>query len=233
MNLKTLKGVKIIFAAIIILVVFVGSALVAYPLYQQQAKFKVDEKAAVSAEQQASANFSKMKKYSEQVPEVKKINDEASKSFPLPQNISSYMSYYKKLAKDSGLNGEVNVTTTLPTLVTGSGASTNGTTTPPAATGGTEGATPVPGGESTGTGDLASMNVDITVPASPEQAKAFSQKLLNGERSFTIQSMTIGSTTEGTSDNLLSIKGTTYFHRTIVPPVPVEAESAPVAPVID
>lgn len=231
-----IKKVKTIGIGSISLITVLGTILVVYPFFNEQETLKIQVQEKVSENSVLSTRITSLKATAEQVPKIKAYNDSLSTRFPATSDIPGLISSITSTANAAGLgSGAITgLTTTIPAIVADSAAALPAAGATPAAPSGptdntdTGAAAPAPaaGGTTTSGGDLASMNVTITVEGNPDQLAAFVRRLsqAEGQRAFLIKSFSIDSAEAGASK--LSLETETFLYRTLPDPV---AGTAPAA----
>lgn len=234
-----IKKVKTIGIGSISLISVLGVILVVYPFFNEQETLKIQVQEKVSENNVLSTRITSLKKTAEQVPQIKAYNDSLTTRFPATSDIPGLISSITTTASSAGLGpGSITaLTTTIPAIVADSAAAlpAAGGATPAAPsgpvdntdTGTAAAAAPAAGGTTKSGGDLASMNVTITVEGNPDQLAAFVRQLsqAEGQRAFLIKSFSIDTAENGASK--LNLETETFLYRTLPEPT---AGTTPVAP---
>lgn len=232
-----IKKVKTVGIGSISLISVLGVILVVYPFFNEQETLKIQVQEKVSENSVLSTRIASLKKTVDQVPQVKAYNDSLSTRFPATSDIPGLISSITTTASSAGLGPSsiTGLTTTIPAIIADTASTLPAAGGTPAApsgpvdntdTGSAAAAAPAATGGATSGGDLASMNVSITVEGSPEQLAAFVRELSQseGKRAFLIKSFSIDTAENGASK--LSLETETFLYRTLPDPT----AATPVAP---
>lgn len=223
MNLKTVKGVKQIWIAIIFVLVVAGSILIAQPFFMQNTKLAEDIKTSQEAKDSAQTKLTRMSGFKATVGAVEKLDNELSTKFPGAANTPDLIAFVQKAAADSGMpvSSIQDLTTTVPkleTAATGAAGAAPAAAAPAAAAPADPAAAAGAAPPTTG-GNLASMTVTIKAEGSVEQLQNFVTNLTEGSRNLLISGYNIdkaGSEGGGYTLNIPDAK--TFIYKTITQP---------------
>lgn len=232
MNLKTIKGVKQIWIAIILVLFVAGGALIAYPFLMQNNKLAADIKTSQESKDAASTKLSRMTTFKDTMPAVEKVDNDLSVQFPSAAQTPELIAFVQKAANDSGMDPSAitDLTTTLPKLETAATGTAAGDADPAAAAAPADPAAAAPADPAaaagaappTSGGSLASMGVTIKADGSFGQLQTFVDKLNNGSRNLLISAYTIDKGTADKGGFTLQVTANTYIYKTITKPAPAQ-----------
>lgn len=235
-----IKKVKTIGIGSISLVSVLGVILVVYPFFNEQETLKIQVQEKVSENSVLSTRITSLKKTAEQVPKIKAYNDSLSTRFPATSDIPGLISSITTTASSAGLGPSsiTALTTTIPAIIADTASTLPAAGAAPAAPSGpvdntdtgTAATAPAAGGTTASGGDLASMNVTITVEGNPDQLAAFVRQLsqAEGQRAFLIKSFSIDTAEDGASK--LNLETETFLYRTLPEPTAGTTPAAPANP---
>lgn len=228
MNLKTIKGVKQIWIAIILVLTVAGSILIAQPFFMQNSKLAEDIKTSQEAKDSAQTKLTRMSGFKASVGAVEKLDNELSVQFPGAAQTPDLIAFVQKAATDSGLpvSSITDLTTTVPKLET---AATGATGAPagapadpaaaPAASGAADPAAAAGAAPPTTGGNLASMTVTIKAEGSVGQLQEFVSKLTTGSRNLLVSGYSIDKGSPEKGGYTLNIPDAkTFIYKTIPKP---------------
>ena len=226
MNLKTVKGVKQIWIAIIFVLVVAGSILIAQPFFMQNTKLAEDIKTSQEAKDSAQAKLTRMSGFKATVGAVEKLDNDLSTKFPGAANTPDLITFVQQAATASGMpvSSIKDLTTTVPKLETAATGAAGAAPADPAAAAPAAAAPADPAAAAgaappTTGGNLASMTVTIKAEGSVEQLQNFVTNLTEGSRNLLISGYNIdkaGSEGGGYTLNIPDAK--TFIYKTIPQP---------------
>lgn len=229
MNLKTIKGVKQIWIAIILVLTVAGSILIAQPFFMQNSKLAEDIKTSQEAKDAAQTKLTRMSGFKASVGAVEKLDNDLSTQFPGAAQTPELIAFVQKAASDAGLpvSAITDLTTTVPKLEAaaapagGAPAPAGGAAATPAAPADPAAAAPAGGGAAppTSGGNLASMTVSIKAEGSVSQLQAFVVNLSSGSRNLLISGYSIDKGSSDKGGATLDIPDAkTFIYKTIAKP---------------
>jgi len=225
------KGRVKVLGFILIAVLFVvGVIAIAMPILGDLKSNSEETKGAEKKNASLTTQLSGLTALQKDSAKIESINADLLKQFPELANIPSLLDNVGSAASNADISAEdiTNLSFNIPTLkvpaTESQAAKPSGTGTGGAATG-TGTATPAPATSAApADGDLASMEVTITVNGDPGKFQIFMANLSGIERAFTIKQFTI---TQSEENGSMTLTGTTFLYRHILAPAekPVAATS--------
>lgn len=223
----------------ITLISLLGGLLVVYPFATEADTLQAQVQEKVAENDVLKARIAGLQGTAERIPEIKSINDSLSVRFPSTADIPGLISSLNSTASAVGLSSSAftEITTTVPTIIAddssalpASGAeSTAPQDNTDTAAAGDESAA-VAGAPASGPGgNLASMNVSISIKGNNQQLSRFVQELSKEEgRAFLIKSFTI--TVDEENGATLTLETEAFLYRTVEDPnAPTPDAQAPAA----
>lgn len=233
MDLKTIKGVKLISFLALFLIVAAGAMLVAYPLFTSTQKYAQEYSTAESDMATAESRLADLQGVKNSIDQIIKIDEESARAFPSSANTPELVEDITRAATDAGLsiNNISDLTTGVPTLavsavagdVAAAPVDAEASTEEAPAEGADPEAAASPNAPSTST--LAEMTITLSAEGSLNELIKFSQNLKDDKkRNMLISTYSIGKSGDENSSYNLTITGKTYIYNEILPPM----ENAPV-----
>lgn len=226
MDLKTIKGVKLISGLVLFLIVAAGAMLVAYPLFTSTQTFAQEYSSAESDKAIAEEKLRSLQDVKTSIDQIIKIDSESKRAFPASANTPELVEDITRAATDAGLSVSdlTDLTTGIPVLaVSATGVPADAA----AAAAPAEGADPAVAAapDAPATSTLAEMTITLSAEGSLNELIKFSENLKDTDkRNMLISTYTIGKAGDEGGGYNLTITGKTYIYNDILPPM----ENAPV-----